>query len=141
MDDPTRNVVLSASALITMHAIGAVIAIAMRWPAQFGGPGDPDAVFTELFWRGGPFTAPLPLLVFYSMAVAGAMRSGRPGKWSTGVVAAITCIFTGGTAGEVLSPYTGQVPRVPLWAGSVAGFAACLVTLAMCLRRLREPPR
>ena len=39
----TRRLTVAAAVALGVWALGAVLAVAARWPAQFGGPGDPDA--------------------------------------------------------------------------------------------------
>jgi len=130
--------VLAASAVIAVQAVGAVVSVANRWPAQFGGPGDPDAVAIEIMTRGGPFTAPFPLLAIYSIAVAGSMRPGTPGKVSSAIVAAVSGVFVVGFAGEALSPFTGQVPRWALWTGALVGTPLSAFAGALAVRRIRR---
>ena len=137
----TRRLTVAAAVALGVWALGAVLAVAARWPAQFGGSGDPDAVAAEFVARGTATAPPLPLLV----VVAGLALLARSRRWwgtaavaGLCVVAVLTLV---GSLGEALAPPTPDVPRAVLVASGAVGAAVSLALLAAGVLELRDRRR
>ena len=134
----TQRLSVAAAVALTVWALGAGLSIAARWPAQFGGPGDPDAVAGEFVARGTATAPPLPLLAVVA-ALALLARSRR--WWGTAAVAGL-CLVAGltlvGSLGEALAPPTPDVPRAVLVASGAVGAAVSLALLAAGALELRD---
>lgn len=60
--------------------LGALVSILAKWPAHFGGPGDPTNVLTEFFSRGTALAPPpVAMLVFGGLTMLARRRDG----WGT----------------------------------------------------------
>jgi hypothetical protein len=53
-----RRLLWISSIYLAYFIIGAIVSFAARWPAQFGGVGDPDDVPAEFLTRGTALAAP-----------------------------------------------------------------------------------
>jgi hypothetical protein len=118
--------------------VSAVVSVAARWPAQFGGPGNPNNVAREFRSRGTALAPPLwemvALVVFVFLA-----RSNR--RWGTlGVVglcllAVLTLV---GSLGEAFAPDTPYVLREVLIASGVLGVVLGPLLLFFGIAELRD---
>ena len=102
---------VDVAALLT---VAAALAVVLRWPAQFGGPGSPDDVVLEALTRGTALSPPLPLLLAFGGALWLATR--RHGGYAFGcvVLVLLSAVFLVGGLGEAMAPATPDVPRVAL---------------------------
>ena len=149
MRPATRRLVSVSILALVAWILGAVVSIAARWPAQFGGRGDPGDVAAEFVIRGMALAPPLFLVMILFVVFLLLAPSRR--WWGTlGVVglcllAVLTFV---GTLGEALAPSTPDVPRALLIASGVVGgllYAALLLSgvaeLSDRRRARRQPTR
>jgi len=99
--------------------LAAVVTIVARWPAQFGGPGDPANVTQEFISRG---TAAAPPLIPLLLLGGAALLVRHRGRW--GIAAAILLLLLGvvfviGGFGEIFAPDPATAPRVVLVVGGL----------------------
>ena len=111
-------------------AAPAALALVFGWPAQFGGPGDPDDVAGDLVIRGTAASPPLFLMLVLAVF---AILVRRPGRWGT-LAAIRICLLSVLTfavsLGQALATPTPDVPKAVLVAsGAVGG----LLSLALLL--------
>ncbi len=127
----------SARALSSLHlracmlwlmvaAIETAIAVPERWPAQFGGKGDPTKMATQWITKGTALSPPLFLLVAMVVALvlvtfARRRSVAQAGTALAGLVGVIGII---GALGELLAAATPAVP------GSVRDAAVIGVALS-----------
>ncbi len=121
MRPATRRLVSVAALIFAVWVAGTVVSIVAGWPAQFGGPGDPDDVTGEFLSRGTVFSPPLALMV--ALVVFALLAPSRRWWGTLGVVglcllAVITLV---GSLGEAFAPSTPDVPRAALVASGVVG--------------------
>jgi hypothetical protein len=110
--------------LLLGNIIGLVISVAARWPAEFGGVGDPDNVLGEFFTRGTLLAAPPPPLIALAVGVVLALRGGRwLGALGLLTMIVVAALFIIGTLGEPLRPQASDPPIAFLFAWQ-AGFIA-----------------
>ena len=127
----TAKRLLAVSALAgVVWTAGAALALTFGWPAQFGGPGDPDDVAGDLVIRGTAASPPLFLMLVLAVF---AILVRRPGRWGT-LAAVRICLLAVLTfavsLGQTLASPTPDVPGVVLVAsGAVGG----LLSLALLL--------
>jgi hypothetical protein len=132
----TAKRLLAVSALaVVIWTSGAALALVFGWPAQFGGPGDPDDVAGDLVIRG---TAASPPLFLMLVLVAFAILVRRPGRWGT-LAAVRICLLAVLTfavsLGQASASPTPDVPGAVLVAsGAVGG----LLSLALLLSGIAE---
>ena len=123
---------------LLVAAIETAIAVAERWPAQFGGKGDPAKIATQWISKGTALSPPLFLLVGMvvalmlvtfarrrSLAQAGSALAGLVG--ATGIIGAL---------GELLAVATPAVPGGVHDAAVIGAAlsAAVAITAAAALR-------
>ena len=126
------------------NLIGLVISVAARWPAEFGGVGDPDNVAREFFSRGTLLAAPLAPLV---ALVVSAFLALRAGGWLRvlGLVGlmVIGVLFIIGTLGEPQRPEASDPPVVFLlaWQAVFIAISAMQIVLAGAELFQRVRPR
>ena len=133
---PTAKRLLAVSALaFVIWTVGAALALAFGWPAQVGGPGDPDDVAGELVIRG---TAASPSLFLMLVLAAFAILVRRPGRWGT-LAALRLCLLAVLTfavsLGQALASPTPDVPGAVLVASGAVG---ALLSLALLLSGVAE---
>lgn len=114
-----------------------VLAVLLRWPSQFGGAGDPDAVLSEAFSRGTALSPPLTLVPLFAFATWLAARGGRV-RWTGGtLLVLLALVFVLGGLGEAFAPATADVPRAALVASGTIAVGLALVVVVAVVRRLR----
>jgi hypothetical protein len=142
---PTAKRLLAVSALaFAVWTAGAGLAVVFGWPAQVGGPGDPDDMAGELIIRGTAASPPLFLMLV--LAVFAALVP-RPGRWGT-LAAVRLCLLAVLTLavslGQALASPTPDVPGAVLVAsGAVGGLlslALLLFGVAELVARARNRP-
>jgi hypothetical protein len=125
-----------ASCRLGLHVIG----LAERWPAQFGGAGDPSKIATQWMTRGTAMSPPLFLLAAMAAAVvvmlAGSQARARALGACLAIVVGVAAVV--GSLGEMLAPATPAVPRVVQYGAAlgVPGSLAVVVTGAVYLQAL-----
>jgi len=125
MRPTTRRLVSFAVLIFAVWVVGTVVSVVAGWPAQFGGPGNPNNVAGEFLSRGTALSPPL----FVMVALAVFVLLARSRRWwgTLGVVglcllAVVTFI---GSLGEAFAPATPDVPRTVLIASGVLGVIMC----------------
>lgn len=132
---PTAKRLLAVSALaFVIWTAGA--ALAFGWPAQVGGPGDPDDVAGDLIIRGTAASPPL-FLMFVLAVFAFLVR--RPGRWGT-LAALRLCLlamltFAVSLGQALASPTPDVVPGAVLVASGAVG---ALLSVALLLSGVAE---
>jgi hypothetical protein len=127
-------------AVIVFHIVTTVICVVLRWPAQFGGAGDPDNVAAEMWLRGTAIGAPVVLTIVLALAALAAARPGRIGTAGTIVVALMSLLIIIGGSGEAFGAPSPDVPTAVLIFSGVANVLLSLVTLYFAYRLLRGSP-
>jgi|SRR5579859_405744 len=121
----------------TGAAIETVVGVTERWPAQFGGIGDPDKIASQWITMGTAISPPLFLFIAVILggvlAFAATRRSWR--VIGGGLIAAVGLIGVVSTLGELLAAATPDVPRGVQWSSLIGtalslALAAAGVTLA-----------
>jgi hypothetical protein len=112
-----------ALAGLLLACVETVVAVIARWPAQFGGAGDPAKITTEWITKGTALSPPLFLLLAMALTVA-LVGFGRRGLVVR--LGAVVAVLTGafgvvGTLGELLTP-AADVPSAVRYA-SLIGLA------------------
>jgi hypothetical protein len=119
---PTTRRLVSVSALIfVVWVVGTVVSIVAGWPAQIGGPGNPNDVAGEYLSRGTVLSPPLFLmvaLIVFILLVPNHRWWGMLGVVGLCLLAVVTLI---GSLGEAFAPTTPDVPRAVLVASGVLG--------------------
>lgn len=148
--DPCR---VSARTLASLHrracalwllvaAIETAIAVAERWPAQFGGKGDPAKIATQWISKGTALSPPLFMQVAMVVALllvtfARRRSLAQSGSALAGLVGAIGII---GALGELLAMATPAVPR-GVHDAAVIGASLSAAVAVTALAALRAPQR
>ncbi len=128
--------------LIWLAAVSActVIGLAERWPAQFGGTGDPSKIATQWMTRGTALSPPLFMLAAMAAAVVLMLAGGRARARALGACLAVVVgvASVAGALGEVVAPATPAVPRAVQYGAvfGAAGSLAVVMTGAVFLRAL-----
>jgi len=118
--------------------VATLLAIVAGWPAQFGGPGDPDDVAAEFLTRGTALSPPaLPLALFAGAALL-ARRRGAAGVVATVVLMLLGVVFVVGGLGEAAAPATADVPALALTASGGAAALLGVAVLVLGALALRE---
>lgn len=132
-----------AAAVFVLNVIATAVAVAVNWPAQFGGVGT-DAG-DEFLLRGTAISAPLLPAVLLLVV---ALLARRPGAaaWVAVIAAYVTAVlvFVGGL-GELVAEPTDDTPKAVLvtagivWAVVAIAFAL-LATAVIAERRRHDSP-
>jgi hypothetical protein len=128
-------------AVIAFHIVTTVICVALRWPAQFGGAGDPDNVAAEMWLRGTAIGAPVVLTIVLALATLAATRPGRVGTGGTIAIVLLSLLIIVGGSGETFGIPSPDVPTAVLIFSGVANVLLSLATLYLAYRLLRGSPR
>ena len=120
--------------------VGAAVAIAAQWPAQFGGSGDPDDVAAEALTRGTALSPPLAPVIVFVVALVMSLRAGLLGKVGTVLLMLVTVVFIIGGLGEAFAPPTADVPRPVLVLSGLVGVVLRGLILVAATQRLRHGP-
>ena len=121
MRPTTRRLVSFAVLIFVVWVVGTVVSVVAGWPAQFGGPGNPNNVAGEFLSRGTALSPPLSVMVALVVFVFLA-RSRR--WWGTLGVVGLCLLAVAtfvGAMGEALAPATPDVPRAVLVLSGVLG--------------------
>jgi hypothetical protein len=119
---------LVATALLLLATALAVVA---GWPAQFGGPGDRDAVAAESLTRGTALSPPaVPLLVF-ALAGWAAARPGRAGTAARVLLVPVALAFVVGGLGEARAAQTPDVPQAALLVSGASAVVLGVLVLVL----------
>jgi hypothetical protein len=141
MRPTTRRLVSVAALALAVWIVGTVIAVVARWPAQFGGPGNPDNVAGEFFGRGtalSPPLAPMVTLVVFVLLAPSRRWWGTLGVAGLCLLAVLTLI---GSLGEAFAPATPDVPRTVLVTSGVVGGILSVALLLSGIAELRDRVR
>jgi hypothetical protein len=127
-------------AVVAFHIVTTVICVALRWPAQFGGAGDPDNVAAEMWLRGTAIGAPVVLTIVLTLATLAAAKPGRIGTAGTTVIVLMSLLIIIGGSGEAFGAPSPDVPTAVLIFSGVANVLLSLATLYIAYRLLRTSP-
>ena len=108
-------------AVLGVFVLGLVISVVAKWPAQFGGAGDPDAVATEFLSRGTALAPPLVPFILLGLAAVLATRADPWGTLGIALGTLLAIAFTIGSFGEALAAPSKHVPTAALVAVGVIG--------------------
>ncbi len=132
-----RTLLTIGLGILAFEALGAVVAIAANWPAQFGAVGTDAGA--EALTRGTALSAPLAPLVVLAGAVALVWRGRvRPGA---AIMALVAVVMLVGALGEALAPATPDVPKAVLLTSGAIGVAMAAATLVAAAAAWRAQPR
>jgi hypothetical protein len=132
-----RTLLTIGLGILAFEALGAVVAIAANWPAQFGAVGTDAGA--EALTRGTALSAPLAPLVVLAGAVALVWRGRvRPGA---AIMALVAVVMLVGALGEALAPATPDVPKAVLLASGAIGVVLAAATAAAAAAAWRAQPR
>ena len=148
MRPTTRRLVSVAGLLFVVWSLGTVVCIVAGWPAQFGGPGNPNEVAGEFLGRGTALSPPLSVMV--ALVVFALLAPSR--RWWGALGAVGLCLLAVatfiGSMGEAFAPSTPDVPRAVLVLSGVLGLVLCSALLATgiadlidIVRSRRQPSR
>lgn len=122
-------------------AVETLVGVLARWPAQFGGAGDPARIHTQWLSKGTALSPPAFLLVGMLVALAVLVAARRDGTARVGAALAgiVGLIGVVGALGELLATPT---PRVPAGAqdAAVIGVLISLAVVVTAVPFLRRPP-
>jgi hypothetical protein len=138
MDQLRSRFVQLNVAVIAFHIATTVICVASRWPAQFGGAGDPDNVAGEMWLRGTAIGAPVVMTIVLALATLAAARPGRVGTAGTIVIVLVSLLIIVGGSGEAFGIPSPDVPTAVLLFSGVANVVLSLVTLYVAYLLLRR---
>jgi uncharacterized membrane protein len=138
MTADVRRLAAWSLALLVVVVVGAAVAVAMGWPAQFGGGGDPDNVAGEALTRGTALSPPAAPVVVFLIALALAVRPGRAGKVGTVLLALVAIVFIIGGLGEAFAAPTPDVPRAALIVSGILASVLGAGVAVSAVRRLRH---
>lgn len=127
-DERLSRTCLVATALLLLATVVAVLA---GWPAQFGGPGDPDAVASEFLTRGTALSPPAVPLALFALAGWLARRTGPLRTAGLVLLLPLSVAFVVGGLGEALAPATPDVPRAALLLSGASAVALGALVLAL----------
>jgi hypothetical protein len=140
--DQLRNRFIQLNvAIVAFHVVTTVICVAMRWPAQFGGAGDPDNVAAEMWLRGTAIGAPVVLTIVLAAATLAAAKPGWVGTAGTILIVLISLLIIVGGSGEAFGAPSPDVPTTVLIFSGVVNVLLSLATLYVAYRLLRGSPR
>jgi hypothetical protein len=141
MDQLQNRFIQLNVAIIVFHIVTTAICVALRWPAQFGGAGDPDNVAAEMWLRGTAIGAPVVLTIVLAAATLAAARPGRVGTVGTILIVVISLLIIVGGSGETFGAPSPDVPTAVLIFSGVANVLLSLATLFVAYRLLRGSPQ
>lgn len=133
-----RGLVAWSGALFVVVLIGALVAIAAGWPAQFGGGGDPTDVASESLSRGTALSPPLAPVLLFVVALALAVRAGTLGKIGTVLVMLVSVVFVVGGLGEAFAAPTPDVPKAALVLSGLLAVLFATGVIVAAIQRLRH---
>lgn len=132
-----RSLGPACAAWLTIAAVGTLIALLERWPAQFGGKGDPARIHTQWLSKGTVLSPPAFLLVAMLVALALVMIGRSRTMTRVGATLAGIVSVTGivGSLGELLAAATPAVPTGAKDAAIIGVLfsAAVLIAAIACL--------
>ncbi len=137
MDQLRRRFIQLNVAVVAFHVVTTALCVAMRWPAQFGGAGDPDNVAAEMWLRGTAIGAPVLLTAVLALATVAAARPGRIGTAGIVVIVLMSLLIIVGGSGETFGIPSPDVPTAVLIFSGVSNVLLSLVTLYLAYRLLR----
>jgi hypothetical protein len=137
MDQARSRFVQLNVAVIAFHIATTVICVALRWPAQFGGAGDPDNVAGEMWLRGTAIGAPVVLTIVLALATLAAAKAGRVGSAGTIAIVLMSLLIIVGGSGEAFGIPSPDVPTAVLIFSGVVNVVLSLATLYLAFPLLR----
>lgn len=137
----TRRLVSVSVLLFVVWVVGTILSVVAGWPAQFGGPGNPNNVAGEFFSRGTALSPPLSVMV--ALVVFTLLASSRRWWGTIGVVGlCLLAVATFvGSMGEAFAPSTPDVPRAVLVASGLLGVILCPILLLTAIMELVDRAR
>jgi hypothetical protein len=113
----------------------AALAVLLRWPGQFGGPGSPEDVVGEAVTRGTALSPPLLLVLGFVGALWLATRRHRGYGLGCVVLVLLSAVFLVGGLGEAMAPATPDVPRVALVTSGVVAVVLAGTVVVTAVQR------
>ncbi|HEX6686851.1 MAG TPA: hypothetical protein VF062_29060 [Candidatus Limnocylindrales bacterium] len=138
MDQRRRRLVQLSIAVVTFHIVTTALCVLMRWPAQFGGAGDPDNVAGEMWLRGTAIGAPVVLTIVLALATLAAWRPGRAGGVGIVVIVVVSLLIIVGGSGEAFGAPSPDVPTTVLILSGVVNVLLSLITLYCVYQLMRQ---
>lgn len=137
----TRRLVSVSALLFVVWVVGTILSVVAGWPAQFGGPGNPNNVAGEFLSRGTALSPPLSVMV--ALVVFTLLASSRRWWGTIGVVGlCLLAVATFvGSMGEAFAPSTPDVPRAVLILSGVLGVVLCPILLLTAIMELGDRAR
>jgi hypothetical protein len=137
MDQLRKRFIQLNVAIVAFHIVTTVICVALGWPAQFGGAGDPENVAGEMWLRGTAIGAPVVLTIVLAAATLAAARPGRVGTAGTISIVVVSLLIIIGGSGEAFGAPSPDVPTTVLIFSGVVNVLLSLATLYVAYRLLR----
>jgi hypothetical protein len=141
MDQRRRRLVELSIAVVVFHIVTTALCVVMRWPAQFGGAGDPGNVAGEMWLRGTAIGAPVTLTILLALATLAASRPGRVGVVGAGVIALVSLLIIIGGSGEAFGAPSPDVPTAVLILSGVVNVLLSVITLYCVYQLMRQSSR
>lgn len=132
----------TCGAWVGLAAIETVIGVAGRWPAQFGGAGDPAKIGTQWLSKGTALSPPMFLLagMLVALALLFAARGDTVARIGAALAALVGAIGVVGALGELFAAATPAVPAGVRDAAVIGVlFSAAVVVTGIAF--LRRPVR
>jgi hypothetical protein len=120
---------------VAILTVAAALAMGLRWPAQFGGPGSREDVLLEALTRGTALSPPLPLLLAFGAALWLATRRHRGYVVGCVVLVLLSAVFLVGGLGEAMAPATADVPRAALLVSGVVSVVLAGTVVVTAVQR------
>ncbi|MGH2748047.1 MAG: hypothetical protein ACRDKB_09010 [Actinomycetota bacterium] len=134
-----RRLFWISSIYLAYFIIGAIVSVAARWPAQFGGVGDPDDVAAEFLTRGTALAAPLGPMIVFALMIFLLTRTGVWEKIGTIGVMLLAILFLIGSLGEAFASGEITTPRSVLIISGIIGTVMSLIMFGAGIMAFREP--
>lgn len=134
--DAGKRLAVVAAIVLVVNVVATVVAVAVNWPAQFGGVGT-DAG-GEFITRGTAISAPLLPVVLLLIVVG---LAGRRDVWGwVGIVAAYltAAVVLIGGVGELLAEATPDTPKPVLVAAGIAWAVVAVVLSVLATAAVNE---
>ncbi len=137
----TRRLVSVSILIFVVWVVGTILSVVAGWPAQFGGPGNPNNIAGEFLSRGTALSPPLSVMV--ALVVFTFLAMSRRWWGTLGVVGLCLLAVTTfvGSMGEAFAPSTPEVPRAVLVTSGLLGVVLCPILLLSGIAELIDRAR
>jgi hypothetical protein len=141
MRPTTRRLVSVAVLIFVVWVVCTLVSILAGWPAQFGGPGNPNNVAGEFLNRGTALAPPLFVMVAFVVFVVLVPNQRWWGVLGVVGLCLLAVLTVVGSLGEALAPSTPDVPRAVLVASGILGVVLGPLLLFFGIAELRDRAR